>query len=151
VNPLKKKLSLPRYQKPAIVVRLGLAMLLIALGVLPAAACAAVRETTGSIAGGIQGVVLIGPVTPVSHEGEANEKPYAGAVIKILNAAGTSQVGQFTSDSEGRFKMDLAPGTYVLAPQTPENKPLPVGEPQTVTVGAGFYTDVTIRYDSGIR
>ena len=113
-----------------------------------ASSCAVPAPTDTS---GINGIVMIGPVSPVEKEGEINEKPYPEAVILIMDSKGKKEIASVKSDQNGRFEIYLAPGTYQLLPQTPDKQPLPVADPQTVVVTANKFTEVTIRYDSGIR
>jgi hypothetical protein len=111
-------------------------------------ACASASQT---ITSGISGKVMIGPISPVEKEGEVNEKPYPDALIFIMDASGKKKMKEVKSDLDGLFKVYLAPGTYLLVPQSPKNQALPVGEPQTVIVLENRFTDVTVNYDSGIR
>lgn len=99
---------------------------------------------------GISGIVLIGPISPIVKEGEVNESPYPDALILILDSSG-KKIMEVKSNKDGRFTTDLPPGKYILDPQTPEDRILPVGESQEVLVLEKAFTDVTIYYDSGIR
>jgi hypothetical protein len=100
---------------------------------------------------GINGAVLIGPVSPVQKQGDANEKPYPDAVIFVMDASGQQKISEVKSDFNGLFTVYLAPGKYILSPQTPKGRPLPVGEPQEVVVLENHLTEVTVNYDSRIR
>jgi len=64
---------------------------------------------------GIYGNITLGPINPVEREGEENTKPYQ-ATISIKNQSGTSEIERFTSDKDGRFKVFLKPGTYLVDP-----------------------------------
>ncbi|HLB47823.1 MAG TPA: carboxypeptidase-like regulatory domain-containing protein, partial [Anaerolineales bacterium] len=97
---------------------------------------------------GIEGQVLIGPMCPVVQSGTpCPDQPYQ-ATIAVLDKNGR-QVAQFQSDAQGWFLVSLAPGAYVLHPESPDGFAR-AGE-QPVTVVSGQYTQVTITYDSGIR
>ena len=99
---------------------------------------------------GIEGQVLIGPVCPVVQMGqECPDQPYQ-AVLVIQTTAGR-QVTRITTDAEGKFRLALAPGTYVLHPRTPQNSPMPFATDQTFNVVNGHFTQITIVFDSGIR
>jgi hypothetical protein len=105
--------------------------------------------TGGGAASGIQGQVLIGPTCPgpVPAEGTAcPDKPYQ-TTVTILDQ-NHQPVKQIRTDEQGRFKVDLPPGTYILQP---EKKGLPSAGEQTIEVQSGQYTQTTITYDSGIR
>ncbi len=116
------------------------------------AACAppVVHSPTATPApgGGIEGVVLIGPMCPVMRaDTPCPDRPYA-AVISVLDAE-RAPVAQFESDDQGRFRLALAPGEYLLSPESPDG--FTRGGEQLVTVSAGRFVSVTIHYDSGIR
>ena len=99
---------------------------------------------------GIEGQVFIGPMCPVVQQGqECPDRPYQ-ATLTVLTASG-HKVTQFTTDAEGRFQVPLAPGDYILRPQTPANQPMPVAAEQAFTVTEGQFTQVDVTYDSGIR
>ena len=97
---------------------------------------------------GIQGQVLIGPACPVARaDAPCPDKPYQ-ATITVLDQDHNPVTG-FQSDAQGRFRVALAPGTYVLRPESPGA--MPHAPEQIVVVTGDGYTPVTITYDSGIR
>lgn len=99
---------------------------------------------------GITGKVLVGPMCPVMVEGqECPDQPYQ-ATLTIYNPGGR-EVVQFQTDEQGNFNVPLAPGDYILHPETPEDALLPFAEEQRFTVLPGEYTRLTVQYDSGIR
>jgi len=59
------------------------------------------------------------------------------------------RIVQAQTDEEGRFRIPLNPGKYTLHPESPHNYPF--ADEQTFTVEEGEYTQVTVKYDSGIR
>lgn len=107
-----------------------------------------VSTPTGS--SGIEGHVTEGPMCPgpVSIGAtECQDQPYQ-ANITILDA-NKDQITQFQTDSNGYFKIPLAPGTYILHPES--DKPLPNAADQIVIVTEGQFTQVSIIYDTGLR
>lgn len=113
--------------------------------VLLLAACSSQPTVTDS---GIEGQVFIGPNCPVVQQGqECPDQPYQ-ATLTVNNPNGRKIV-QVQTDAEGRFKILLEPGEYILHPESPNVMPY-AGE-QTFTVQAGKFTQVTVNYDSGIR
>jgi len=102
---------------------------------------------------GINGVALAGPQCPVERpDSPCPDRPVANAEIDIYNPDRARKITAVFTDNDGRFQVDLAPGDYYLEPQPPDpSRPFPIGSPQTVTVHAGEYTDVTVSYDTGIR
>jgi hypothetical protein len=99
-------------------------------------------------ASGIEGQTLIGPTCPVERpDSSCADKPYHATIV-VLNQNGT-EVKRFDTNADGLFRVELPPGTYTLAPQSPGR--LPRAEMQTVQVTSGQFTSITITYDSGIR
>ena len=101
----------------------------------------------GSEDSGIRGLVTIGPISPVERPGEPTDRPYAATIV-IERVDGTT-AAETKSGGDGRFSVNLAPGSYVLEPQN--GNPLPIARPQHVTVAPHTFTEVTVEYDSGIR
>lgn len=97
---------------------------------------------------GIDGLVLLGPVCPVqSAEDPCPDVPYV-ATITITDPGGRL-VGIVESGEDGRFRVGLRAGQYVLDPQSGD--PWPSANEQIVTVDAGRYTEVVVSFDTGIR
>jgi hypothetical protein len=99
------------------------------------------------MASGIQGEVIIRPVSPVERPGMSNARPYQ-ARIRVSDAQGR-QVAECRSGLDGRFEVRLDPGRYVLRPES--DGIYPHAPDQAVTVEKGRVTSVRITYDSGIR
>jgi len=99
---------------------------------------------------GIAGKALMGPMCPVVREGMAcPDMPYQATIT--INSLEGRKIVQFQTDEEGNFNIPLAPGDYVLHPETPERKPFPFAGEQRFTVLPGEYTRLIVSYDSGIR
>jgi hypothetical protein len=125
---------------------LALSLLFGACGT-PATAPPATAPPAGT---GIQGIVTIGPTCPVERvNSPCPPRPIAVTVI-VRNAIG-SEVTRFRSGADGRFKVALSPGQYVLLGQSPSTASLPRPIPVSVTVTSGSYAVVTVEFDSGIR
>ena len=60
-------------------------------------------------------------------------------------------IARFQSDAEGRFEIALPPGTYTIIPDAAAPLFNPRNQPQQVTVQTKTMTDITLRFDSGIR
>jgi len=119
---------------------------LLALG-LALAGCSPGTAPTDS---GIQGRVVVGPTCPVEMPGmDCADKPYQ-AMLAVLTPSG-DRVTRFTTDEQGRFRENLAPGDYILHPESPDDMGLPYGIEQTFTVEEGRFTELLVVYDSGIR
>lgn len=96
---------------------------------------------------GIEGQVILGPLSPVEQPGVINHRPYQ-AIVSVMDQEGKT-VAKLQSDVNGRFRITLEPGTYTLRPESPGFYP---SAPQrSVTVSENQFTSVRIAYDSGIR
>jgi len=96
---------------------------------------------------GIEGQIMLRPISPIARPGMANERPYE-AHVTVLDANG-QPVTHFHSDADGRFRVPLKPGTYTLRPESSGTYPLTTK--QTVIVLAQQFAHVQIAYDTGIR
>lgn len=105
------------------------------------------RPVAGSQTSGIEGQVFIGPVRSVERKGVANQRPYE-AHLTVLDAAGR-EIASVDSDHEGKFRIALPLGTYVLRPQ--QAGLYPRAAEQRVEVSRDRMTRVAIMYDSGKR
>ncbi len=106
----------------------------------------------GDVRTGVDGVAMIGPISPVSQIGVPNTRPLPGAVITVQPAGGGAEIARVTADGQGHFVLHLKPGTYLLVPLPPTaGAPFPRGIPQTITVPANGFVHVVADYDSGIR
>jgi len=97
---------------------------------------------------GIEGLVSIGPVSPVSQPGEPDSRPYS-AELSIIRLSDGEEIARVTSADDGRFRVPLAPGRCLVEPQ--QGQPFPTAPSQEVTVDAGRFTRIQVDYDSGIR
>jgi Prealbumin-like fold domain len=99
---------------------------------------------------GIEGVVMFSPIRPgpIRKGSEApTAAPLPNAVFSVANEKGT--VTSFTTDGEGRFRLSLSPGHYVVS-LAEYRFPRPCG-PFEIDVGSGKMTKVEWRCDSGMR
>lgn len=102
---------------------------------------------------GITGTLSAGPTCPVETvppNPACADRPVVGAVVVVNDLAGR-EVARVTSDADGHFSLELAPGAYQLVPQPVEGL---MGTPQPVEVrveAEGPPTDVALGYDTGIR
>src|SRR3990170_3930255 len=98
----------------------ALALLLVAAAAALLFACKSEEEAPTPLTSGIEGQGLIGPMCPVVQEGTpCPDKPYQ-ATIAVWNADRSKKVRTFETDSEGRFRVPLAPSEYYVDPQPPD-------------------------------
>ena len=71
---------------------------------------------------GVKGQVFIGPICPVVQEGqECPDQPYQATIT--VNDPDGRMVAQVQTDAEGRFKIPLEPGEYILHPESSNVRP----------------------------
>ena len=103
-------------------------------------------RTTG--ASGIEGLIEVGPTHPGPvRPGIASTSPLSNSSFIVSNQAGT--VTEFTTDDQGRFKILVQPGHYIVA----EKEQQKVGRcgPFVVDVVEGRVTKVEWQCDTGMR
>jgi hypothetical protein len=94
-------------------------------------------------------MVVAGPQCPVEQIGSpCPDQPFAGTV-RATTLDG-SIVAEVETDREGRFRIPLDPGTYVLDVVLVGGGP-PTATPYPVRVDQGRFTTVTLNVDTGIR
>jgi len=85
------------------------------------------------------------PVVQIGQE--CPDQPYQ-AVLTVLSPDGR-EIVQVQTDEQGRYKIPLPPGDYILHPESPNV--MPFASEQSFTVEAGKFTRMDVNYDSGIR
>lgn len=97
---------------------------------------------------GIEGQVLIGQTCPAAQLGQGcPAQPYPATLT--VNSPNGGMIIQFQTDGQGHFRVPLAPGEYILHPESPNG--LPFAADQMINVGTGQYTQITVNYDNGVR
>lgn len=97
---------------------------------------------------GLEGQVFMRPMCPVIQEGQpCPDQPYQ--VTLTVNSLDGIKITQVQTDQQGRFRLSLKPGEYLLHPESPNVMPF-AGE-QAFRVERGRFTQLTVHYDSGIR
>ena len=121
---------------------------LFGLAIAALAACAPLSGPAPTDSG-VEGYVTLGPSCPVMQaDNPCPDKPYP-ALLTILNAAGRSRIGQVQADATGYYRLALAPGQYILHPESPSV--MPRGAEITFVVQPHQFTRQDVVYDSGIR
>ncbi len=98
---------------------------------------------------GLSGSALIGPTCPVVRaDVPCPDAPYQAHFVVTRNGR---EVLRFDSDEEGKFKVNLAAGEYILHAENPDGNMLPYAQDISFTVTAGAFTNIIVSFDSGIR
>lgn len=103
--------------------------------------------------GGVRGQVHLGPTCPVVQQGvPCDDAPAADVEVTVARqvpgdayTAG-AVVARGRTDANGHFRIDVAPGSYVVTAQAGMSCEL-----MDVTVSAGSYAVVDVPCDTGIR
>lgn len=98
---------------------------------------------------GVEGLVLRGPICPVMKDPpdpNCADKPYA-TEIEVLR--GGTLFSRGTSGEDGKFKISLPPGEYVV--RASGGRVFPRCSEEAANVGSSGYTSVSISCDTGIR
>ena len=98
---------------------------------------------------GIEGVISVGPIHGgPSRAGVPDSRPFANIAFVVGNENGP--VASFTTDDQGRFRISLAPGHYIVSMKDGKSKLGRYG-PFAVDVVAGKMTKVQWDCDTGMR
>jgi hypothetical protein len=125
-------------------------ILLVALILFSACARGPSTGSDDEALGTIRGAVLLAPTCPVeSIESPCPGRPLAGVPVLAVDDQGNVRADT-VSDDDGRFAMDVAPGTYVLTASIQEDPARSV-KPVRVDVVAGEVVHSDVVVDSGIR
>ena len=121
----------------------------ITLGLLLMAAFVNAGQTPSGAGTGIEGVITISPIKagPIRADAPAS-RPIANAAFAVEDQKG--EIASFTTDSDGRFRVSLAPGHYKVSLK---GRTSSIGRygPFEVDVVAGQMTKVQWQCDSGMR
>lgn len=116
-----------------------------ALGIAGLVALALALPAAATGTGGLRGVVMRGPVTPVCQAGTSCDAPAKNVTITFVRAAVSRSV---TTDAQGRYTVRLAAGTWAV--RIPSARKFGF-RPQTVLVRAGVIRAQNFSIDTGIR
>ena len=117
------------------------------------AGCGAQDAGTTRDQSGVAGQVHLGPQCPVETEGDpCADQPAAGSRVTVARQlpgdsyAGGEVVARTTTDANGRYRVAVAPGEYVVTADAGMSCEL-----MDARVAPGAYSKVDIPCDTGIR
>jgi hypothetical protein len=125
-----------------------LLVILSAAGLL--AACASTAGSASHSDSGVRGQALVDAGCPPARGSTTCPDRAITARLTITTRAGKA-VTNAATDAEGRFRVPLAPGQYLLHAINTTGSPVPAAGSVEFTVTDGSYTTVTVHFDSGIR
>ena len=103
--------------------------------------------TSMTIASGLRGVVMRGPITPVCRVGVPCDEP-AASVVLVFSQSG-HVVARTTTGRYGGYRLTLRPGRYAV---TTTRRSIGSGlTPRIVVVPGGRIARVDFKLDTGIR
>ena len=113
------------------------------------AVCISIGQTPAAGESGIEGVITISPSQPGPSRSDApDSKPLANTAFVVKDLTG--EVTSFTTDSQGQFRIPLAPAHYTVSIKGRKSTIGHFG-PFEVDVVSGKMTKVQWKCDSGIR
>jgi hypothetical protein len=110
------------------------------------------QVTGASQPGVISGDVVAGPTSPVERVGTPTATVPVTHRTVVIKAKDGSEATRATTDSQGHFSANVAPGDYIVQVAiVPGTVGMRQQTPGDVHVVAGQTTQITIQLDTGIR
>lgn len=107
----------------------------------------------GKVDTGVEGIVMIGPTCPVVRypdDGSCADKPYQTTLVISNPYSSDSNSGiSVSTDEDGYFSQELAPGMYIIRAQS--ETAMRHFNPFTFEVKLHQRVSLTLKVDSGIR
>jgi hypothetical protein len=105
----------------------------------------------GQSESGIEGEAVIGPIRPVIRVNDTapDTAPYQTTLV-IATAKERREVARVETGSDGKFRVNLPPGEYIVM-TVRQGKIGGRASEEQVVVSAGAFTHVRMNFDSGIR
>jgi hypothetical protein len=137
-------------QKPSRFINARLLIVLVVAVI--AIALVAIWVQKGQGVGTITGTATLGPTCPVEMnppQKSCADKPYA-ATFELINPSKGKALKKFTSDTNGHFSVQIAPGTYAIQSAAASAFPRCTGS-QLAVVKTNETVTVNVTCDTGIR
>ncbi len=102
---------------------------------------------------GITGIAMLGPMCPVQKlppDPNCADRPYKTDLV-ATSPNGTQVFKQFSSNTEGKFSIDLLPGEYIISSASTAGIFSHCRSNGAIKVDKNKYTDITVYCDTGIR
>ncbi len=102
---------------------------------------------------GIMGTVLLGPTCPVERDPpdpQCADKPYQASLV-VTTPDGARIIAKFSSDTAGKFKVSVPPGTYAIRSADTNTIYPRCSSTGDIIVKANAFTNIPVSCDTGIR
>jgi hypothetical protein len=100
---------------------------------------------------GVRGVVVVDAGCPPTAGERACPTGPLAARLRFVAEGGGPPAREVVSGPDGTFSVVLPPGRYDVLPDNEAGALYPRADPATVEVHEGRFTELTIRFDSGVR
>jgi hypothetical protein len=100
---------------------------------------------------GIKGTTMVDAGCPPAHGATPCPDRPLPARLTVARADSKQTVASARSNADGRFRIALPPGRYVIHATNLRGDVAPTAAPQTCLVHEHAFTTVTVHFDSGIR
>lgn len=100
---------------------------------------------------GVQGSAVVDAGCPVLRGASTCPDRPITARLTVRSAGSDRSLASVTTDADGRFRIPMAPGSYVLHPANTTGAPVPLAPDLPFTVTADHFTTLTVTFDSGVR
>jgi len=145
-----------------VVILLGIAVGLTQFSGVPKSVDTSTDSTSGDVGGrigilpfqsGIIGTVYVGPSCPVMRmppNPDCADQPYV-TTVRVFAVGGPRNAlfSEVKTDKEGKYRMVLPPGDYIL--RADGGDPFPSCEEKNITVGPDTIDEENLLCDTGIR
>lgn len=98
---------------------------------------------------GLEGITYRGPINPVALEGVPNDAPFSSE-FNVYDMS-DKLVDSFTSDSDGKYFIELEEGEYQVVPDESSPLLMPSQQSEEVIVIENQITKRDLFFDTGIR
>lgn len=100
---------------------------------------------------GISGHTVVDAGCPVLQETESTcpDQPLS-ARLTVTGPNGQA-IAETISNEHGEYRINLPPGDYTITPSNLNGAPLPYATPMQATVHEGAFTELEVKFDSGVR
>jgi len=132
----------------------SLAVLLAASGQAPPSFS---NHDVGPSSTGLEGQTVLGPTCPLqSVSSECADKPAPATTVRVEQATANGNgsgavIARVRADTNGKFKLILPPGRYVVTAEPAPGQPEGVAKPQLIVVEKGLFTRVVLQFQGGLQ